>query len=192
MSKRIKLITMTTWKHYQTTASCMNAIKESDRNITLSLTGHQWWTVELLRVHILLPGYPLTNTRRVPRYQFNGCRGLNRYPGSISITRVVLLPAIYSSNEQIHAEMEHWAIPFFVRTPPMDDVRFPAGFFFILHYGRCWIFIKKIAISSIPYTGFCVCRGYGWPWISEKFAVSSNIHIQLYLWKMLDFRLDFI
>ncbi len=29
--------------------------------------------LELLRIHILLPGYPLTNTRRVPGYPFNGC-----------------------------------------------------------------------------------------------------------------------
>ncbi len=29
--------------------------------------------VELLRVDILLPGYPLTNTRRVPGYPFIGC-----------------------------------------------------------------------------------------------------------------------
>ncbi len=30
--------------------------------------------VELLWVHILLAGYPLTNIRRVPRYPFIGCR----------------------------------------------------------------------------------------------------------------------
>ena len=30
--------------------------------------------LKLLRVHILLPGYPLTNTRRVPVYPFIGCR----------------------------------------------------------------------------------------------------------------------
>ena len=63
---------------------------------------HQSHTVELLWVHILLPGYPLTNTRWVPGYPFIGCRvrpprgkfrALNGYPGSIFITQVVPWPA---------------------------------------------------------------------------------------------------
>ncbi len=65
--------------------------------------------LELLWVNILLPGYPLTNNRRVPVYwvqrvltenfsalnqdQFSEKRQfLNGYLGSIFITRVVLLP----------------------------------------------------------------------------------------------------
>ncbi len=52
-------------------------------------------------------------------------------------------------------------------TIPLDGVGFPAGFFSFCIMEDSGFSIK-FAISSIPYTGFCVCKGYGWPWISGK------------------------
>ncbi len=66
-------------------------------------------------------------------------------------------------------EMQHWAIPFFVHTPLWMVLDFRPDFFsFCIMEGSG--FSIKIAISSIPYTGFCVCKGYGWPGISGKFC----------------------
>ena len=45
---------------------CFNNHHDRSRSIMM-------YPVELLRVHVLLPGYPLTNIRRVPGYPFSGC-----------------------------------------------------------------------------------------------------------------------
>ena len=70
----------------------------------------------------------------------------------------------------------HWAIPFFVRTPPMDGVGFPAGFFFVLHYGRFWIFHKNCNIIHTLHWILRLCdtvKGMDGLGFLEKYVVSS-------------------
>ncbi len=98
----------------------------------------------------------------------------------------------------------HRAIPFFVRTPPLWKVSDFRPDFFPFSIMEGYGFLIKIAIPSIPYTGFCVCEGYGWPWISQQICVIIHtlvgyeqcifcscldyfVRSDLYLWKMLDF-----
>ena len=45
-----------------------------------------------------------------------------------------------------------WAIPFFVRTLPMEDNGFPAGYFF--NYGRVWTFLNCDTIHTLQWI-FC-------------------------------------
>ncbi len=68
----------------------------------------------------------------------------------------------------------HWDIPFFVLTPPplwmVSDFQ-PDFFSFCSMEGSG--FSTNIAISSIPSTGFCVCKGMDGLGFPEKVAVSS-------------------
>ncbi len=81
-------------RHQQKSATHVQNISRSLQSSWVNRDFFTWW-VELLWVHILLPGYPLTNTQRVPVYPFNGWsmfsalkqdQYLKGYPGTISIT----------------------------------------------------------------------------------------------------------
>ncbi len=83
----------------------------------------------------------------------------------------------------------------------MDDVGFPAGFFFHFGLWKMLDFYKELQYHPYPTLDFASVEGMDGLGFPEKIAVSSNIHtksmdflrfIQLYLWKMLDFRLDFL
>ncbi len=89
----------------------------------------------------------------------------------------------------------------------MDGVGFSSGFFFSFYTLEGFGFLIKNGNTIHTPTGFCICKGNGWSWISGKICCIIHILVgfeqfifcscldffrfYLYLWKTLDFQLDF-